>query len=140
VEDFSEVGRVIDVFISRRLDYGKRRFGFVRFQGVLDAHVLERKVHAIWIGLWKLRVNIHKFSRKEPYRPVLSDVREHELARKVWRQKAQQRSFAQVVRDGQESASQKVLDASTICFQVAVDSTKWLEDCFVGRLIELKNV
>jgi len=21
-----------------------------------------------------------------------------------------------------------------------VDSTKWLEDCFVGRLIELKNV
>ncbi|KAK7342868.1 hypothetical protein VNO80_25824 [Phaseolus coccineus] len=52
----------------------------------------------------------------------------------------QQRTFAQVVRDGNESASKKVVVANTVDFQVAVDSTKWLEDCFVGRLFELKNV
>jgi len=80
-------GRVIDVFISRRLDSGRRRFGFVRFQGVLDAHILERKLDIIWIGLWKLWVNIPKFSRKKPHRLELGDVRKHELARKAWRQR-----------------------------------------------------
>ena len=84
---------------------------------MLDAHILERKLDAIWIGLWKLRVNIPKFSRKEPYRPELGDVRKYELARKVWRQKAQQRSFAQVVSDGHEFASQKVLDATRSAFK-----------------------
>ena len=124
-------GRVSDVFISRRLDSGKRRFGFVSFQGVLDVRVLERKLDAIWIGLWKLRVNIPKFSRKEPNRPEVGDGRRMELAKKVWRQKDHQRTFAQVVRDGHESDAQKVLDANMVCVQVAVDSTKWLEDCFV---------
>ena len=52
---FQRWGRVIDVFISRRLDAGNRRFEFMRFQGVMDAHVLERRLDAIWIGLWKLR-------------------------------------------------------------------------------------
>ncbi|ESW15862.1 hypothetical protein PHAVU_007G108700, partial [Phaseolus vulgaris] len=133
-------GRVIDVFISRRLDAGNRRFGFVRFQRVMDAHVLERRLDAIWIGLWKLWVNLPKFSRKETHKPELGGERKNEQARMTWRQKNPPRTFAQVVRDGDESASKKAMDNSVVCFQVAVESTKWLEECFVGRLIELKNV
>jgi len=66
---FQRWGKVADVFISRRLNSGNRRFGFVSFQGVVDAHALERRLDAIWIGLWKLRVNLPKFSRKETLKP-----------------------------------------------------------------------
>ena len=133
---FQRWERVVDVFISRRLDPRNRRLGFVSFQGVMDAQVLERRLDAIWIGLWKLRVNLPKFSRKETRKPEMSGERKNEQARTTWRQV----NPAQVVRDGDESASKKALDNSVVCFQVAVESTKWLEECFVGRLIELNNV
>ena len=62
---FQRWGRVLDVFISRKLNSRNRRYGFVRFQGVEDAYALEKKLDAIWIGTWKLQVNIPKYSRSE---------------------------------------------------------------------------
>lgn len=54
---FQTWGRVLDVFISRKLNARNQRFGFVRFHGVIHASSssLERKLDAIWIGTWKLQ-------------------------------------------------------------------------------------
>jgi len=54
---FQRWGRVLDVFIPRRLDVRIKRFGFVRIHGVRDVEVLERKLGSVWIGYWKLQVN-----------------------------------------------------------------------------------
>ena len=62
---FQRWGRVLDIFISKKLNTRKQRFGFVRFQGVRDTHVLERKLDSIWIGTWKMRVNIPKYCKNE---------------------------------------------------------------------------
>jgi len=60
---FRRWGRVLDVFISRKLNSRNRKFGLVRFQGVEDMYALEKKLDVIWIGTWKLRANLPKYSR-----------------------------------------------------------------------------
>jgi len=47
---FLRWGRVLDVFISRKLNSRNQMFGFVRFQDVADASALKRKLDAIWIS------------------------------------------------------------------------------------------
>jgi len=54
-------GRALDVFVSRKLNARNQKFGFVRFQGVNDVVSLERELDAIWIGTWKLQVNLPKY-------------------------------------------------------------------------------
>jgi len=44
------MGRIKDIFISRRLNIKRQRFGFVRFQEVVEVDELERRLNAIWIG------------------------------------------------------------------------------------------
>ncbi|XP_068492356.1 uncharacterized protein [Phaseolus vulgaris] len=64
---FQRWGRVVDVFISRRMNNKNQRFGFVKFQGVVDVVDLERRLDSVWIGYWKVRVNRPKFGRdREP--------------------------------------------------------------------------
>jgi len=47
---FQRWGRVLDVFISRKLNARNQRFGFVKFQSIRDVDVLERQLDSIWIG------------------------------------------------------------------------------------------
>jgi len=44
---FNRWGRVVDVFISRRLNANKQRSRFVKFQNVVDVFELEKKLDAI---------------------------------------------------------------------------------------------
>ncbi|ESW06482.1 hypothetical protein PHAVU_010G051400, partial [Phaseolus vulgaris] len=71
---FQRWGRILDVFISRKLNARNRRFGFVRFHGVSDAHSLERKLDAIWIGTWKLQSGIRRGNKSNNY-PFLKSWR-----------------------------------------------------------------
>ncbi|ESW10993.1 hypothetical protein PHAVU_009G256300, partial [Phaseolus vulgaris] len=105
---FQRWGRVLDIFISRKLNTRKQHFGFVRFQRVGDTHVLERKLDSIWIGTWKMRVNIPKYYKNEfPKNKRNSKPKTKTVVdRKVWSKKIQQHSFAQVVKSGSESFSQ----------------------------------
>ncbi|KAK7342082.1 hypothetical protein VNO80_25025 [Phaseolus coccineus] len=64
---FQRWGRVLDVFISSKLNSRNRRFRFVRFQRVEDVYELEKKLVAIWIGTWKLQVNLPKYNRFEQF-------------------------------------------------------------------------
>lgn len=59
-EMFLRWGKTVDVFIPKKRDKGGRRFGFVRFINVQNSKVLERELDQIWIGTYKLRVNLSK--------------------------------------------------------------------------------
>ncbi|GAU38294.1 hypothetical protein TSUD_157790 [Trifolium subterraneum] len=60
---FARFGRVGDVYIPPRVDKQGKRFGFVKFREVGDAVQLLRSLSNIWIGSFKLRINLSKFQR-----------------------------------------------------------------------------
>jgi RNA recognition motif-containing protein len=60
---FGGFGRVGDIFIPSKLTKLGQRFGFVRFKNVIEVNVLLAKLQEVWIGSFKLRVNVSKFGR-----------------------------------------------------------------------------
>ena len=64
---FQRWGRILDIFVSRKLNKRNRRFGFVRFKGMVDEVALKRKLDSIWISTWKLQVNLSRFRRSEVF-------------------------------------------------------------------------
>jgi len=46
------------------------------------------------------------------------------------------RSFAQVVNNEGADSLQQTSEDNSVCVTVKVDSTRWLKDCFVGRLYD----
>jgi RNA recognition motif-containing protein len=60
---FGGFGRVRDIFIPSKLTKLGQRFGFVRFKNVIEVNVLLAKLQEVWIGSFKLRVNVSKFGR-----------------------------------------------------------------------------
>jgi len=120
IKVFQKWARVKDVFISRRLNKWRRRFGFVRFFGVRDERSLERDLDQIYIGSRKLYVNIPKYRRyqygpkKEEQRALREllrerqviarkrDTKEDEIVRKhggkeIWVEKSRNRTYAEAV-------------------------------------------
>ncbi|MCI28908.1 endonuclease/exonuclease/phosphatase family protein, partial [Trifolium medium] len=61
---FARYARVGEVYIPAKVDKQGRRFGFVKFREVKDAIELLRRVSNIWIGTFKLRINLSKFERR----------------------------------------------------------------------------
>jgi len=144
---FQRWGRVLDVFIPKKLNSRKQHFGFVRFHGVRDVCELKRRLDAIWIGLWKLHVNIARYRKKEQPKEVRNQNRRLEGSKKIWSQKEMHRSFAEVVMSGSASSSQgkksdgeqKEFKVVIPCFKVEVEPSLWLESCFIGRFSKLSN-
>ncbi|GAU09987.1 hypothetical protein TSUD_393040 [Trifolium subterraneum] len=61
---FARFGRVGEVYIPSKVDKQGRRFGFVKFREVKEASELLRRLSNIWIGTFKLRINLSKFVRR----------------------------------------------------------------------------
>jgi len=131
---FQRWGRVLDVFISRKLNKRNLRFGFVRFQGVVDEVDMERKLDSIWIGMWKLQANLIRFCNGEVSKNERFSKKGPVKTQNAWRPKANHRSFAQVVTG--EISGNPHLDSDVVQLDVNVESTSRLENCFVGRLLE----
>jgi len=138
---FQRWGRVLDVFISRKLNARNQRFGFVRFHGVTDVFCLEKELEAIWIGTWKLHVNLPKYRRSEVTRKDWNAKMRPVRGRNIWKPKEQQKkvSYAQVVVLG-ELANCSQESARVTSFNVEMESTSWLEGCFVGRIREVSRM
>lgn len=51
---FRKWGQVQEIFISKYRNKGGRRYGFVRFSGVMDVRRLERQLDNLIIGGMKL--------------------------------------------------------------------------------------
>jgi len=60
---FQRWARVKEVFISRRMIWWGRRFGFIRFFYVENVVRLERDLDSLYIGNKKLYVNLPRYQR-----------------------------------------------------------------------------
>ncbi|MCI43664.1 hypothetical protein A2U01_0064902, partial [Trifolium medium] len=69
--------RVGEVYIPNKVDKQGRRFGFVKFREVEDVVELLRRISDIWVGTFKLRVNLSKF-RKNLQPPLEKEVHQSE--------------------------------------------------------------
>lgn len=59
---FSKWGRVADVYVPKKKNKEGMAFGFVHFDQILSVQDLADRLQMIWIGLYKLRDNLSKFS------------------------------------------------------------------------------
>jgi hypothetical protein len=62
---FQKFGRVGEVYIPKKVDKKGRRFGFVKFKEVNDVEALCDSMKEVWMGSFKLWVNLARFQRAE---------------------------------------------------------------------------
>jgi RNA recognition motif-containing protein len=67
---FARFGRVGEVYIPDKRDKQGRRFGFVKYRDVSDAREQLDLVSNIWLGSFKLRVNLSRFAKGAPTKNV----------------------------------------------------------------------
>jgi RNA recognition motif-containing protein len=70
---FAHFGRVGEVYIPEKRDKQGRRFGFVKFRDVRDAEEQLKLLSDIWIGTYKLRVNLARFSKGSTEKEGIGD-------------------------------------------------------------------
>ncbi|GJT45806.1 putative RNA-directed DNA polymerase, eukaryota, reverse transcriptase zinc-binding domain protein [Tanacetum coccineum] len=65
-------GRLVDAFIANKRSKRGKRFGFIRFLGIKDAHEFVKTLSNIWIGNFHLYVAVPIFQRGNSfaYQPV----------------------------------------------------------------------
>jgi len=144
---FPRWGRVSDVFISRRLNIKKQRFGFVRFLGVQNVRELEYHLNTIRIGSWKLNANRPKYirateTRKEWNAKLKEKALEPEKEiKKVWRAKGTN-TYANTVKNGNGNRAQSQNRGSlhAIHFKAEETPREWLNTCHIGRVSNLSKI
>jgi hypothetical protein len=62
---FLKFGRVWEIYMPKKLDKRGRRFGFVKFKVVSEVELLNDKLQDVWMGTFKLLVNISRFARSD---------------------------------------------------------------------------
>ncbi|KAL4563421.1 hypothetical protein LXL04_027463 [Taraxacum kok-saghyz] len=67
-ETFRGFGRISDVYIPGRKDKGGSYFGFVKFEGVKNAHDMEKELQGIRCGHCILKVNISRHGKQDQIR------------------------------------------------------------------------
>lgn len=142
-------GRVIDVCIPPKRDKFGKKFGFVRFLDVQQPKVLEQKLDALWIGTYKLRVNIPAFERSDERVPVSKQKVINEGIQSVAGSSAGV-SYAKAVVGGAFNGQSRRYESRPIkhynnkvfqksyrkCemeYNVNDTDMSWLKECFVGK-------
>jgi len=129
-----------------------QRFSFVRFQEVVDADVLKRRLNAIWIGTWKVRVNKPKYRRSQGSRQEWNGTHRPTQQKREWRQKEPHQKYAhalgrengqkraQTMRNEDDRNAQGVKEPVSVHFRVEEEDTKWLKNCFIGKVADARKV
>ncbi|KAJ0609348.1 putative nucleotide-binding alpha-beta plait domain superfamily, RNA-binding domain superfamily [Helianthus annuus] len=67
-KDISEVlgtlGDIARVYIARKRDKSGYRYGFASFKGVKYTRELEKRMSNVWMGIFKLFINVAKFTKE----------------------------------------------------------------------------
>jgi hypothetical protein len=71
---FAKHGRVGEVFIPQKLNKWGCRFDFVKFREVKNVGELERMLADIWLGSFKLRVDLSLFAKGSTSVPAKQPV------------------------------------------------------------------
>lgn len=146
---FAKWGDVISVYIPKKRNKDGYLFGFAKLQRVTEPKELEKRLDQIWIGSYKLRVNIARFSSKKET-VTTGNVPVHSHPRKVNRQSyafvSKGLRFADVVK-GTVSREWKVKNHAPVTqnvqdewkgldFVVEEEDMLWLKNSYVGYVHE----
>ncbi|MCH92530.1 endonuclease/exonuclease/phosphatase family protein, partial [Trifolium medium] len=143
---FARHGRVGEVYVPKKLDKQGRRFGFVKFREVRDGGEMLSRLGDIWLGTYKLRVNLSRFNREDNREEVREEVPESSMAAEARHHPG--RSFKEaVVADVAHRSLVEVpkLNAgqnlTEVVWEVEVEpeSVAKLKGAFVGFLAEYKE-
>ncbi|KAI3684626.1 hypothetical protein L6452_33850 [Arctium lappa] len=97
---FSNYGVAVDVYLARKLNKDRKRYGFVRYIRVQNVKELEKDLNKIWNGGYKLFVSVEKFKRKK-----VEEKRRQDKLQSILEQSQtiignkKQKSYAEVVKD-----------------------------------------
>lgn len=143
---FNRWGRVIDVYLPIKRNKVGRLFSFVRFEGVQNLQDFEARLNMIWIGLFKLRVNMSRFQRDRSCdRNTSSTLKGKPQSVNTNRRGV---SFAEAVKPkhGQQWVPKKPIATKSnqvtreeddqwrgLMFNVPSEDMAWLQRCYVGE-------
>jgi hypothetical protein len=105
---FSKYWRVGEVYIPDKLDKAGKRFGFARFEDVNDRQKLLEKIENTWIGTYKIRANLPKFTRGEGVKKPAARVQEATSNRAESRQFGAGTSFKDTLLGGNKGKIDKL--------------------------------
>ncbi|KAL5157811.1 C2 and GRAM domain-containing protein [Glycine soja] len=149
---FKKWGDVRDIFIHKHRNKGGRRYGFVRFKGVLDKYRLEKQLDNIILDGLKMYVNVPKYGRgKARVKECTSKLgilkeghsREVEAGRhRAVQHRNPQKSYTKVVStiqtDDGKMKHPKLPQLRYVESPLLMGEKKWFTDAWVGRLKKLQ--
>ncbi|GAU47734.1 hypothetical protein TSUD_386930 [Trifolium subterraneum] len=115
---FARFGRVGEVYIPNKVDKQGHRFGFVKFREVSDAKELLRRISDIWMGSFRLRVNLAKPRKNALPLADMGEQRKDSPKAKVQNHASVERSFKNALVS--ESMEGEVVG----CYQGTVDGAQ----------------
>ncbi|WJX66216.1 hypothetical protein P8452_50795 [Trifolium repens] len=130
---FAKHGRVGEVYMPKKRDKWGNRFGFVKFKEVKSVEALSSRLEDVWVGTYKLRINLSKFGRKKS--PSQLDYeKKHYVAGGQEDITRRHTPFKQALLNGRVEQSSSVV--ATVEVGVDHDFLHTLEGSYVGRLGE----
>jgi hypothetical protein len=130
---FAKHGRVGEVYIPKKRDKWGNRFGFVKYKEVKSVEALSSRLEDVWVGTYKLRVNLSRFSRKKT--PTTVDSGKKPTQHGVTEESSKRpQPFKQALLNGRVEQSSSMI--ATVEVGVVQDFLHSLEGSYVGRLGE----
>ncbi|PNX93423.1 hypothetical protein L195_g016577 [Trifolium pratense] len=149
---FQKYGDIAEVVIPARRDRRGERYGFARFDNVIDIRKFEYELDGIIIGRDKLSVNISRFQRPEKQlepTPAGTTSAPNRHDRKGWDDRnfgrkepdhiRESNSFAMAVKKGKENKSkprQPFQGPRRVCFRVGNEVLDNFKGAFVGTVLQ----
>jgi len=87
-----------------------------------------------------LRVNKPKYRRYQEIRNEWNGSHRTMQHKQEWRQKDHRQTYAQVVGKENNAKTQRIVEQSGAHIMVEEDNGKWLEKCFIGRVVEVEKL
>ena len=119
-KEFQRHGTIIELFVSKRLNKSRKRFGFLSLRDP-DAEITE-KLNKIWFSSYKLRVNIAKNQRQVIKQKQLPMSTISPQMRAPIKQR-DERSYKEVVKEK---------PVRNVIYQTSEEDREWLSRSLVG--------
>jgi hypothetical protein len=128
---FAKQGRVGEVYMPKKRDKRGNRFGFVKFKEVKNVEALSSRLEDLWVGTYKIRINLSRFRRNSSTTPMVqrknSFIPEAEIVHSQ-----QPKPFKQALLKGR--GDQATSSVATVEVEVVPEVLHMLEGSYVGRL------
>jgi hypothetical protein len=128
---FAKHGRVGEVYMPKKRDKWGNRFGFVKFKDVKNVEALSNRLEDVWVGTFKIRINLSRFGRKSS--KTTSNGRQPSMGQETVEADAKQhKPFKQALLLGRREKEPVVMP--TVEVDVVPDFFHTLVGSYVGRL------